>query len=398
MKLLWWIMAAGMLLQASEPGKSLTTSMPTHLQMDDREAPVLIPYRGGIILKSVYSYMNKTDERRGAYAFSTVANETQAPMRFAIKGLDKVRDVAFSGGQCVALGLRGNELKAMVLAKDGSWNDLTLPGVFTDEARAHDDEVPQIIGSRTAVAILVKDLLCWREGEGWLSRRLPPAPQFYKEIEPWGVGSTQYLDGTQFYAGWDMGEWGGMLAVADVALPVPVWTHLSGRSKADKDGIPGQSCVVAIEGTGKDELWVGLGRGILKTRGLYRHVPGKDWETVIEGEFDEDTGPLRFPVPSELTDVTVDAHGKVFVLASGAGIFEVLPHELRPVLSFDLASPLKARKKGESNEDFVGCYPRYLRIAANGEVFASVSYLGVLAFRQQKGRWEGRQIMLGNDR
>ena len=377
MKLLWWIMAAGMLLQAAEPGKLLMTLMPTHLQTDGRGAPVLIPYRDGVILKSGYSYMNRVGQFQFDSAFSTVANEAQAPMRFTIKGLDKVRDVAFSGGQFVALGLRGNELKAMLLAKDGSWNDLTLPGVFTDEARAHDDKVPQVIGSRTAVAILVNDLLCWREGEGWLSRRLPPAPQFYKEFEPWGVGSTQYLDGTQFYAGWDMGEWGGMLAVADVALPVPAWTHLSGRSKADKDGIPGQSCVVAIVGTGKDELWVGLGRGILKTRGLYRHVPGKDWETIIEGEFDEDTGPLRFPVPSELSDVTVDIHGKVFVLASGAGVFEVLPHELRPVLSLNLASPLKARKKGDDHEEFMGYYPRYLCIAANGEVFASVSYLGV---------------------
>ena len=137
----------------------------------------------------------------------------------------------------------------------------------------------------------------------------------------------------------------------------------------------------------------------INRRGLYCYRYG-EWQTLMEGAFDQDNGPLRFPVSSPLSDVAVDARGRLYVLASDAGVFEVQPHDLRPVLSINLAALESVRIDERSPDPFsrrqvVGCYPRHLCFAANGDVYVSTGSFGIFAFHQSGGRGVGKQIMLG---
>ncbi len=236
MNSLFCILALGMALEAMGADESSVPLMPKDLRTDDRGSAAMLPYKDGVMLKNYFPRLNRANKWVATYQVYAVSFGAPTPALPAITGLDKLLNAGLSGGQCVVLGLSGKEIKAVALGNDGSWNGLELPRVFTDEARTDEDSLPVVIPSRSSVALMMNDLLCWREGDAWRTARLPAVPKFCEEFEPSGFGEIQYLDGTRFYAGWDEGEWGGMLAMADVAFPIPAWGHVSGKDGQEERG------------------------------------------------------------------------------------------------------------------------------------------------------------------
>ena len=127
-----------------------------------------------------------------------------------------------------------------------------------DGEKIQPSEIPRLIKTNNVAALIVSDEIHWLD-KAWRSRKLPKVPQFYDEFKPETFGVIHILDGTNLYAGWDHGEWGGMLAAIDLSNVDAKWVHLSGKEVGDNSGIAQNNPIHSIISPKKGDICVASG-------------------------------------------------------------------------------------------------------------------------------------------
>ena len=393
----FWIVTAGWSLVAVAGDLILPPQLPDNLRSDNREPALLTPCQDGMILKSAEADVQKNGGVVMAWKFYTASYERAVPTPLKIDGFDTFYDVALSGPRPVAIGSRGGVTIAATLSDKNSWQPLDLPKTVVDHPLIPSKLLPVLIPSRTSVAFLVNDTLWWQEGKGWRHRWLLAPSMVPKELTRQGLGTVQYLDGTKLYTGLDRGEWGGALAVLDLASDSSPWQRLSGMKKTGLTGIACNDPVHAIAGTGPNELWVGAGlahRMVLRDD-LFKNTPSKGWTSIFGTYGRNDHHSLEFRVPSELTHLTVDSQGRLFILASKSGVYEVLPDSLREIMPIEFSPLSKQRVEAAGGfSSTLASYPKAVSFAANGDLYLTTVAFGTLVFRNDGKRWTAKQIMI----
>lgn len=356
--------------------------LPEELAYQETSTQQVIAYRDGVVVES-----EGTPADRVRYARFD-AKETE---RLAVEGIELLFDAERSPHGILFLGLQDKKMVVIKETGDRKRQVLGVPEAF--HPRFIEDLEPSVrpllIPTNQEAAAITGDVVWWKEKE-WRSRKLPKVPQFYDEFQPVEFGNAHFLDGTTLYAGWDRGEWGGMLASIDLSSDNAQWVHLSGKPNSDT-GIPENQPVHTILSSSPGHLWVATGLAHLggTWRGLHHRDPSGKWRTLIDGDPEKDRSKLKLPVPSSIEGLAADHKGRVYILAGAAGVFRVDESGLERLFAHDFFSHTSHR------EDYtVGSYPSDLAIARNGDVFVSTNNFGILAFRKQGGDWSARQITL----
>jgi|GEM_PF-2533946 len=353
-------------------------------------APIqqVIPYRDGVIVKA-------HDIEADNVMFARFDAKETTPVE--VEGMQLVFDAEQTADGVVFLGLQGKKIVVVKETAGGERHAVTVPNEFHPQFLEDlgPSTRPLLIPTNNEIAAIAGDVVWWLNKE-WKSRKLPQAPPFYRDFKPGNMGEVHYLDGTTLYAGWDKGEWGGMLASIDLSAPDPVWHHLSGKVAGDTSGIPHNNPVTSIVSLGGGNIWVatGLAHMTVTLRGLYHRDPHGKWHTLIDGELDDDWGKLKLPVASPIEALAVNHAGKLYILASQAGIFRLGKTKLEPLFKHDFFSHSSELKDNIMGSFTVCCYPSSLGLSRNGDIFISTNNFGVLAFREVDGKWSGHQITL----
>ena len=365
--------------------------MPETFKHQGFGAQQLIPYKDGVLIKS-------DDFQTYNVSFAKYSAGEAGEVKF--KQMEALFDAGRSPGGFLFLGFGNDEMILIEESKTGERKVLPVPDEW--QPKAEGDLMPEVRarlvpGNHRCVAI-AKDTL-WILDDKWKSHKLPPVPKFHGELPSLKFASTPFgavhaLVGDEFYAGWDIGEWGGMLVSIDLGGPKPEWKHLSGKTKGDHTGIVGNNPIEAIVPARDGGLWVADGLSHMggQWRGLHHRDSSGGWRTLISGEFDEDVGEVKLPVTSSINDLTLDSNGRVYVLAGSGGVFRVEKETLETVFlyDFDIAS--------EKEDHVVGCSLESLAVGNQGEIFISTNSFGILAFKNVAGEWRGKQIMLKSER
>ena len=368
--------------------------LPEKIAYQEASTQQVVPFRDGVLVESNHyaadSVMYAQFDRK----------ETSA---FKIDGIQRLLDVEPSSEGILFFGL--NEIDDQVicsLVRGSSKEDtdrIELPVALRQLAEGFQySDIPRLIGSNNSAALIVRDDVHWLDKK-WRSRKLPKVPQFYEEFKPEGFGVAHFLDGATLYAGWDHGEWGGMLASLDLSDAQAKWVHLSGKPVGDDTGIPQNNPIHSIISPKKEEVWVATGLAHMggTWRGLhYRDSDGK-WHSLIDGDFEDDRGSTKLPIPSSIQGIAADDAKQIYVLAGEAGVLKLTKGGMDHLIKHNFFSHSSAREDGGFAYT-VGSYPEALGIARNGDVFVSTNSFGVLAFRKKGDRWTARQITLNKPR
>lgn len=187
--------------------------LPEKIAYQEASTEQVIPFRDGVLVES---------DHYAADSVMYAQFHRKETSTFKIDGIQRLLDVESSSEGLLFLGL--NEIDDQVTcsliresATEGRYA-IELP----DELRHLGEEVqpsdiPRLIGTNNAAALIVGDDIYWLD-KAWCSRKLPKVPQFYEEFKPETFGGTHFLDGSTLYAGWDHGEWGGMIAAIEISV------------------------------------------------------------------------------------------------------------------------------------------------------------------------------------
>ncbi len=361
--------------------------LPEKIVYQEASCQQVIPYREGVLVESDHYEADKV-----MYA-QFDAKETST---FKIEGIQHMLDVEPSSTGILFLGLNEIDEKVSLALIEETARDSRRSISLPEELQRIAEDLqpstilPRLFGTSNAVAAIAGDKVYWLDKE-WHSRNLPKVPQFYKEFKPATFGAVRFLDGTTLYAGWDHGEWGGMLASIDLSTEGSGWIHLSGKPAGDASGIPENNPVHTIMSPSKGHIWVATGLAHMggTWRGLHHRDPEGMWHTLIDGEFTEDRGQLKFPVPSSIEELASDHEGRTYILAGEAGVFRLGASGLERLFEHNFFS-----HSSDRGDYIVGSYPSALGIARNGDIFVSTNNFGVLAFRKKDDDWTARQITL----
>ena len=316
-----------------------------------------------------------------------------------IDGIQRLLDVERSSEGVLLFGLNeiGDQVTCALVRESaaGGRTIIDLPeGLRHLKGEIQYSDIPRLIATNDAAALILGDEVHWLD-KAWHSRKLPKVPQFYREFKPETFGGARFLDGTTLYAGWDHGEWGGMLAAIDLSDEDAKWLHLSGKPPGDDSGIPQNNPVHSIISPKKGEIWVATGLAHMggTWRGLHHRDAAGKWHTLIDGDFEDDRGSTKLPSPSSIQGIASDSAGQIYVLAGEVGVIRLTKGRMDPLIEhnfFDHSS--------DRGDYTVGCYPSALGIARNGDVFVSTNSFGVLAFHREADRWTARQIEIKKER
>ena len=359
-----------------------TPLLPENLPYQETSIQHVIPYRDGVLVESADSPADRVRYAR----FEAKETET-----VAVEGVELLFDAEQSADGVLFLGLQDNKMVLVRETADRKRSTLDVPEAF--HPRFLEDLEPSVrphlIPTTHEVAAIAGDVLWWKDKE-WRNRKLPKVPQFYHEFQPADFGQVHFLEGTTLYAGWNHGEWGGMLASLDLSADGAQWVHLSGKPTGDA-GIPKNEPVQAILSPSPGHLWVATGLAHLGGSwcGLHHRDPSGKWVTLIDADPEKDRSKLKFPVPSSIEGLASDHDGRIYILAGAAGVFRPGEAGLERLFAHDFFS--HASNRG----DYLAVsYPSDLAIARNGDLFVSTNSFGVLAFRKKDGKWSARQITL----
>ena len=350
----------------------------------------VIPFRDGVLVECDFHAADSV-------MYAQFARKETSTL--TIDGIQRLLDVESGSEGILLFGL--NEIDDQVtcaLVREsaaGGRTIIDLPeGLRHLKGEIQHSEIPRLIGTNNAAALIVGDEVHWL-GKAWRSRKLPKVPQFYDEFKPETFGDSHFLDGNTLYAGWDHGEWGGMLAALDLSDADAKWVHLSGKPVGDATGIPQNNPIHSIISPKKGEIWVATGLAHMggTWRGLHhRDVAGK-WHTLIDGDFEDDRGSTKLPSPSSVQGIASDSAGQIYVLAGEVGVLRLTKGRMDPLIEHNFFN-----HSSDRGDYIVGCYPSALGIARNGDVFVSTNSFGVLAFHREADRWTARQIEIKKER
>ena len=203
--------------------------LPEKIAYQEASTQQVIPYRDGVLVES--------DHYAAASVMYAQFNRKETTA-FKIDEIQRLLDVEQSSKGHLFFGISelDEQVRCSLIRESATQNrdaiDLPegLRQLGQDGGKIEPSEIPRLIKTNNAAALIVSDEIHWLD-KAWHSRRLPKVPQFYKEFKPETFGGARYLDGTTLYAGWDHGEWGGMLASIDLAQPQNLWVVFgSGRS------------------------------------------------------------------------------------------------------------------------------------------------------------------------
>jgi hypothetical protein len=356
---------------AGFPLAHAATHVDLNLESRDEMTSVfkLIPYRDAVIVVS-YNFSTMTQHVK----LADFSSKTTSAFQNA--GMDKILDAETFTDGVFFLGMRSNKLTLRSETRAGKEITIEVPNQF------HDLEPKDIrlIPTSNKAALITGNTLWWFEEE-WKSCVIPETPQFYFEFEPRPLGNVQFLHGSILYAGWNKGEWGGMLASIDLKQKQPKWLHLSGKENGDSSGVPGNKPILEIISPNGNDIWVTAGVDHLDgmSRGIYHRDSKEKWEILIDGERDSDRG-LITPSPRNIIrSLACDPHGAICVLA-GDTVFNVGKDSLTTVVQISVK---------------VG-YGGAMAVSKSGDIFISTGGLGVLAFHKDGSNWQGKQIILNN--
>lgn len=316
-----------------------------------------------------------------------------------IDGMKRLLNVESSSEGALLLGFSeiGDQVTCSLMKESARGEQIILD--LPEELRRFGGEIqysdiPRLIPTNGEAALIVRDEVHWLD-QGWHRRKLPKVPQFHHEFKPETFGSVHFLDGTTLYAGWDHGEWGGMLAAINLGDEDAKWMHLSGKPQGDDSGIPRNNPVQSIHSPKKGDVWVATGLAHLggTWRGLHHRDAGGKWDTWIDGDFGEDRGSNKLPLPSSIEGIASDRSGRILVLAGGVGVLRFAKGRMEPLIEHDFFG-----HSSDRGDYIVGCHPSALGIARNGDVFVSTNSFGVLAFRSEAGGWTARQLRFKRER
>lgn len=367
--------------------------LPEKIAYQEASAQQVIPFRDGVLVECDY---NAAD--RVMYAqFDRKETST-----LKIDGIQLLLDVESGSKGILLFGL--NEIEDQVTCSlvgesaAGGRTIVELPEKLRhleeDPGKIQPSEVPRLIGTNNAAALIVGDEVHWLD-KAWHSRKLPKVPQFYREFKPETFGGAHFLDDTTLYAGWDHGEWGGMLAAIDLSDEDGKWVHLSGKPHGDDSGIPQNNPVHSIISPEKGDIWVATGLAHMggTWRGLnHRDAAGK-WHTLIDGDSEDDRGSTKLPSPGSIEGIASDGSGQIYVLAGEVGVLLLTNGRMAPLIEHNFFN-----HSSDRGDYIVGCYPSAMGIARNGDVFVSTNSFGVLAFRREVNKWTARQIEIKKER
>lgn len=368
--------------------------LPEHLTYQEASTQQVIPYKDGVLVESDH------------YAADSVMYahfDGKETLTFKTEGIQRVLNVEPSSSGILFLGLNEIENQVFVtLIEETAKNGRRAIDLPDNLQRLGEDPqawvIPRLFGTSNAVAAIAGDKVYWLD-KTWRSRKLPKVPQSYKEFKPETFGGTHYLDGTTLYAGWDHGEWGGMLASIDLSKEDSKWVHLSGKPVGDKFGIPQNSPIQSIISPKKGDIWVATGLAHMggTWRGLYHRDAEGKWHTFIDGDFEDDRGSTKLPSPSSIQGIAYDHSGQLYILAGEIGVLRLTKGGIEHLIDHNFFSHSSAREE-DGFAYTVGCYPSALGVARNGDVFVSTNSFGVLAFRKNGDNWTASQITLKKER
>jgi hypothetical protein len=356
--------------------------LPEKLPYQEASIQQLIPYRDGVLVESDDSPADRVRYAR----FEAKKTET-----VAMEGIELLFDAEQSADGVLFLGLQDKKMVVVRETADRKRHPLNVPEAF--HPRFLEDLEPSVrprlIPTNHEVAAIAGDVVWWKDKE-WRNRKLPKVPQFYHEFQPVDFGQVHFLEGTTLYAGWNHGEWGGMLASLDLSADGAQWIHLSGKPAGDP-GIPKNEPVQAILSPSPGNLWVATGLAHLGGSwcGLHHRDASGKWDTLIDVDLEKDRSKLKLPVPSSIEGLAADRDGRVYILAGAAGIFRPGESGLERLFAHDFSSHTSDR-----GAYLAVSHPSDLAIVRNGDIFVSTTNFGVLAFRKKDGNWSAHQITL----
>lgn len=371
--------------------------LPENIAYQGASTQQLIPFKDGVLVESDHYAANSV-----MYA-QFDQKETSA---FKVDGIQHLLNVESTPVGVLFLGL--NEIEDQVrcsLIRESTKQDrraIDLPKAIQnlgkDGKKIEPSEIPRLIGTNNAAALIKGDEVHWL-AKNWRSRKLPKVPQFSDEFKPVTFGASHFLDGNTLYAGWDHGEWGGMLAALDLDDHQAKWIHLSGKPAGDETGISQNNPVHSIISPKKGEIWVATGLAHMggTWRGLYHRDSGGKWHSLIDGDLIDDRGSMKLPIQSSIQGIAANDAKQIYVLAGEAGVLKLTKGGIGLLIKHNFFSHSSAREDGDFAYT-VGSYPEALGIALNGDVFVSTNSFGVLAFRKKGNKWTARQITLTKQR
>ncbi len=365
--------------------------LPEKITYQEASTQQVIPYRDGVLIES-----DHYDTDFVMYA----EFDEKVTSNFKVEGIQLLFDVEQNTNGVLFLGLHEKKIRVVMENPKGERKSLPVPDEF--HPRFLEDlkpgARPRLISTSNRAAAIVGDVIWWL-GKEWKSRKLPNVPQFDEQINLGRLGhkfgTVHYLEGTTLYAGWNQGEWGGMLTAIDLSDPNAKWIHISGKLVGDNSGIPQNSPVHSIISPKKGEIWVATGLAHFggSWRGLHYRDLNEKWRSLIDGDFEDDRGPIKLPILTSIQGVAFDHGGQIYILAGRAGILRLRENDIEHVVKHNFFSHSSARKDGDFAYT-VGSYPMALGIAHNGDIFVSTNSFGVLAFRRTNESYAARQITL----
>jgi hypothetical protein len=367
--------------------------LPENIAYQDASTQQVIPYKDGVLVES---------DHYAAASVMYAQFDRKVTSTFKIDGIQHLLDVEQSSEGFLFFGLSevDGQVRCSLISESVTENrvaiDLpeSLGHLGQDGEKIEPSEIPRLIKTNNVAALIVSDEIHWLD-KTWHSRELPKVPQFYKEFKPETFGGAHYLHGTTLYAGWDHGEWGGMLTSIDLSEVDAKWVHLSGKPVGDNSGIPQNSPIQSIISPKKGDIWVATGLAHMggTWRGLYHRDAEGKWHTFIDGDFEDDRGSTKLPSPSSIQGIAYDHSGQLYILAGEIGVIRLTKGGIEHLIDHNFFS-----HSSDRGDYTVGCYPSALGVARNGDVFVSTNSFGVLAFRKNGDNWTARQITLKKER
>ena len=371
--------------------------LPENITYQEASTQQVIPYKDGVLVES---------DHYAAASVMYAQFDRKETSTFKIDEIQHLLDVEQSPKGHLFFGISeiNEQMKCSLISESATQNrdaiDLPekLRGFGKDGEKIEPSEIPRLIKTNHAAALIVNDEIHWLD-KAWHSRKLPKVSQFYKEFKPRTFGKARYLDGTTLYAGWDHGEWGGMLASIDLSNEDAKWVHLSGKPVGDNSGIPQNNPIQSIISPKQGDIWVATGLAHMGGiwRGLHHRDADGKWHTFIDGDFENDRGSTRLPSPSSIQGIAHDHNGELYILAGEVGVLRLTKGSIEPFIAHNFFSHSSAREE-DGFAYTVGCYPSALGVARNGDVFVSTNSFGVLAFRKNGNNWTASQITLKKER
>ena len=202
--------------------------LPEKIAYQKASTQQVIPYRDGVLVESNHIEADHV-------MFARFDAKETTPVE--VEGMQLVFDAEQTADGVVFLGLHGKKIVVVKENAGGERHAVTVPKEFHPQfiEDLQTPTRPLLIPTNNDIAAIAGDVVWWLNKE-WKSRKLPQAPPFYRDFKPGNMGEVHYLDGTTLYAGWDCGEWGGMLASIDLSAPDPAWHRLSGKEEGDTSG------------------------------------------------------------------------------------------------------------------------------------------------------------------